>query len=310
MDTEVPDGQEPEYSKGTEDEARHNNPKSPLKTPLPAAPPNMPCSQPSEANSYQEKSYRLNQRQLVVSKWTLVFLIIYTGINAYQACQMRKATKASKISADAATSAANTAQKALNSSDTTAAKTLTEMQKQSTAMQGAADAAKIQAETSKRTLDNGITSSRLDQRAWVVPTATSFQYLNDEQGIRRAWGRIVIQNTGHSPAFHVSGWRCAEVRNDEPIVPNESPGKDFCREINAFIGPGATVTLDSIDTKTRVEKGTLSPNTYITGRNLFIWGKLSCGTATDNRTHSTRFCLSNAGNQLGPCKAKDSNDAD
>jgi hypothetical protein len=72
-------------------------------------PANPPVITRSGNDSNEEKKYRLNQKQFVVEKITLIVLAIYTAIAGYQAMKMRTATKAASESARAAESAATTA---------------------------------------------------------------------------------------------------------------------------------------------------------------------------------------------------------
>lgn len=84
----------------------------PPDSPNPSSVPS-PISNPIVTKSdYQEKSYRLNQRQFVIAIITLVVLATYTAIAGYQAKQMRLATIAATQSAIAAKTAADAAAEA------------------------------------------------------------------------------------------------------------------------------------------------------------------------------------------------------
>jgi hypothetical protein len=98
--------QKPEGSDSTEDQTNKKGDESTPTAPPASPPPNGPVATECHGDAYQEKSYRLANKQYWVATTTLIALFIYTGIAGYQAYQMRIATEASKISADAAARAA------------------------------------------------------------------------------------------------------------------------------------------------------------------------------------------------------------
>jgi hypothetical protein len=83
----------PEASSQPEVEAKSDNDSHLLPGPPIDIPPNPPPPNGRNDDPYREKNYHLSQKQFVVAKITLVVLAIYTGVAAYQAFQMRRATK-------------------------------------------------------------------------------------------------------------------------------------------------------------------------------------------------------------------------
>src|SRR5713101_1112753 len=86
--------QQPQDTKGGDNETQEDSHKSAPEAPPPTAPPNLPVAASDEYDSYEGKNYRLSQKQFVAAKITLIVLAIYTGIAGYQAWKMRQATGA------------------------------------------------------------------------------------------------------------------------------------------------------------------------------------------------------------------------
>ena len=107
------------------------------------------------------------QRQLRFNKWLTIltgFLVI-TSIVAI--CISITASDAAKKSADAATAGVLVASNTLSLNKESVEKTLAEMKVQSTASKINAEESRLQALFAKKSLENGIESFRLDERAWI-----------------------------------------------------------------------------------------------------------------------------------------------
>ncbi|MGO9640897.1 MAG: hypothetical protein ACLP1Y_06305 [Candidatus Acidiferrales bacterium] len=110
MSTEKSD-QEPAGPDATDDRPQQEGDESKPAIPPADQKPKTLITTECQGDAYQEKDYRLAQRQFFIATITLIVLAIYTAIAAYQGLQMRKATKATELAATAADRAAITAQK-------------------------------------------------------------------------------------------------------------------------------------------------------------------------------------------------------
>ncbi len=91
-----------EGSNPTENQSSKKSDESKPAIPSPNPPPNTPTTTKGQGNAYQEKNYRLAKRQFIVATLTLIALFIYTGIAAYQGCQMKRTTDTAGKSAKVA----------------------------------------------------------------------------------------------------------------------------------------------------------------------------------------------------------------
>lgn len=162
-----------------------------------------------EYHTEKDKKDRRDRNRLRIEVATLIVIFLYTSIAAYQGCQMRKATKAAKKSADAATSAAKTAKATLDQNKKAAVDTLNEMIKQSKTMRESAISTKETVKQSKASLDATIEHFRLEQRAWVGPVEVSpAEYAEGDKKVyvkegQKIKGGIRFVNSGKTPALNV-----------------------------------------------------------------------------------------------------------
>ncbi|MGH9585737.1 MAG: hypothetical protein ACRD3F_02210 [Acidobacteriaceae bacterium] len=142
--------------------------------------------------------------------------------------------------------------------------------------------------------------SVLNTRAWINVVGTGFGYTTEDH---HASGRIVLANSGPTPASNVRAWRCSEIRNTEPVIGDIPPPNDPNCIPDTFgtIGKGGTVTINGFDSTRIVAEGSLNPNGHTPGNHFYFWGKITYGIFTKDGTHFTDFCLLNAENQLAPC---------
>lgn len=189
----------------TPDEDHSNNSE---KQPNNAAPPNTPERRipPPIGNTNTAKNKHkdsLKWGEFVMEVLTLIVISTYTIIAYHQWEEMREATKASKVSADAAINAAKTAQDALTISNNSAESTLTEMKKQSRAMQDAAKASQISSyaarEGSKIARDSFILTRELEQPIVAIESITQQDFPDGKV----PYLAVNFHNYGRSPAVNV-----------------------------------------------------------------------------------------------------------
>jgi hypothetical protein len=127
----------------------------------------------------------------------IVVLIVY-------AIYTIKMYYANKEAADAAKKAADIAADALQSSNESFAKTLSQMKDQTKQQSIAAQAAKSQAALAQKSLDATIASFNGDQRAWVGLQSWQCQGCSKEDYIIKV-GKVtaIITNTGRTPALRM-----------------------------------------------------------------------------------------------------------
>jgi hypothetical protein len=122
---------------------------------------------------------------------------------------------------------------------------------------------------------------------------------------------MVVQNTGHSPAFDVHIWRCGEVRSTEPVVGKESPNKKRCLSNGSgVLGPTAQVNFEIPDLVHTVPADDLATSAFQRDRpHLYVWGKITYRILAQDKQHFTSFCILTAGTSvMAPCEK--GNDAD
>ena len=143
------------------------------------------------------------------------------------------------------------------------------------------------------------TSALLSTRAWISVVGTGFGYTIDGP---HASGRIIIENTGTTPASNIHLWRCSQVRDTEPPVgdvpPSDNP--DCVADNIGTIGKNATVTFNGFDQTQITPKG-LPASSRDDGAHFYFWGRIVYDIYTKDRSHFSNFCLLNAGDQLAPC---------
>lgn len=139
-------------------------------------------------------------------------------------------------------------------------------------------------------------------RAWVVVQGTGFGFTKDKNF---PTGRVVLADSGESPAFGVDGWRCVEIRSDEPPLQEGKLQKSptaICLSIaGGTLGKGVPVTMDAFIPAE--VPGNFSKDTEGTGPHFFYWGTVTYDIyPSDGKRHSASFCLKNGGDQLSVCR--------
>jgi hypothetical protein len=141
-------------------------------------------------------------------------------------------------------------------------------------------------------------------RAWVVVQGTGFGITNDKN---YPSGRVVLEDTGNSPAFGLSGWRCVEVRSNEPPLEDDRLQQSTtasCWPIaGGTLGRGIPITLNAF--VAAPVPANFSRDTEGTGPHFYYWGTVTYEIyPSDGKRHSTNFCLWNAGDQLSACRER------
>jgi hypothetical protein len=139
-------------------------------------------------------------------------------------------------------------------------------------------------------------------RAWVVVQATGFGFTKDKNF---PTGRVVLADSGNSPAFGLDGWRCVEVRADEPPIQDGHLQKStdaVCLPIvGGTLGKGIPITMDAFIPALVPEN--FSKGTEGAGPHFYYWGVVTYDIyPRDGNRHSTSFCLKNGGDQLSACR--------
>jgi hypothetical protein len=139
-------------------------------------------------------------------------------------------------------------------------------------------------------------------RAWVVVEGTGFNFTKDRDFPS---GRVVLADSGSSPAFGIEGWRCVEIRRDEPPLQDgqlqKSPSAVCLSISGGTLGKNVPITMDAyVPAKAPAN---FSTDTEGTGPHFYYWGIITYDIyPSDGKRHSTSFCLKNGGNQLSVCK--------
>ena len=191
-------------------------------------------------NQYNQR--RENRKIFYVGIGTLIAILCYTAIAAYQGCEMRKAAEATKTSADSAKIAADTAK---NTFDLTHDYLLKEIQKQTKAMQDAADANGEAVDLAERNINATQEQSRLDQRAWVGVIDTIPPSFKDgdiavyiKEGEKNTGFGVVIGNSGKTPARKVKNkQRITAYPANAKFIPSYPPFNEGERSVSV-IQPG------------------------------------------------------------------------
>lgn len=140
-------------------------------------------------------------------------------------------------------------------------------------------------------------------RAWIVVKGTGFGFT---KGTAFPQGKVVLADSGNSPALSISGWRCVEVRSDEPPMQNGKLQKSptaICLPISGgTLGKGVPMTMDAFVPK-QVPTNFSKDDSEETGAHFYYWGTVTYDIyPSDGKRHTTSFCLKNGGNQMGPCE--------
>lgn len=139
-------------------------------------------------------------------------------------------------------------------------------------------------------------------RAWVVVQATGFGFTKDKNFPA---GRVVLADSGESPAFGVDGWRCVEVRSDEPPMQDgrlQKSATAACLSIaGGTLGKGVPITMNAF--VPALVPATFSNDTEGVGAHFYYWGTITYDIyPNDGKRHSASFCLFNGGDQLSACR--------
>jgi hypothetical protein len=139
-------------------------------------------------------------------------------------------------------------------------------------------------------------------RAWVVVQGTGFGFTKDKNF---PTGRVVLADSGNSPAFGLEGWRCAEVRSDEPPLQDGRLQKSttaVCLPVaGGTLGKGIPITMDAF--LPDQAPANFAKDTEGTGPHFYYWGVVTYDIyPSDGKHHSTSFCLKNGGDQLSACR--------
>jgi hypothetical protein len=115
---------------------------------------------------------------------------------------------------------------------------------------------------------------------------------------------VVLADSGNSPAFGLAGWRCVEVRVDEPTMQNgrlqKSPTAVCLPIAGGTLGKNVPITLDTF-VPARVSAD-FSMDTGGFGPHFYYWGTVTYDIyPSDRKRHSTSFCLKNGADQLSAC---------
>jgi hypothetical protein len=139
-------------------------------------------------------------------------------------------------------------------------------------------------------------------RAWVVVQGTGFTFTQDKSF---PTGRVVLEDSGPSPAFRVDGWRCVQVRGDEPPLQEGRLQKSDTAICLSFfggtLGRGVPITMDAYIPAQVPEN--FSKDTEGRGPHFYYWGVVTYDIyPSDGKRHYASFCLKNGGNQLSACR--------
>jgi hypothetical protein len=138
-------------------------------------------------------------------------------------------------------------------------------------------------------------------RAWVVVQGTGFEFTKDKNFPR---GVVALADSGNSPAFGLHGWRCVEIRGDEPPLQDgrlqKSPTAVCLSIAGGTLGNGIPIKMsDFVPTQVPAN---FSKDTEGVGPHFYFWGLVTYDIyPSDGKRHSTSFCLRNGGNQLSAC---------
>ena len=139
-------------------------------------------------------------------------------------------------------------------------------------------------------------------RAWIVVQGTGFAFTKDKN---LPSGRVVLADSGNSPAFGLNGWRCVEVRSDEPPLQDgrlqKSPTAICLSTVGGTIGKGVPITMNAF-VPAQVPAN-FSKDSEGTGPHFYYLGIVTYDIyPSDGKRHSTNFCLKNGVDQLGACR--------
>lgn len=139
-------------------------------------------------------------------------------------------------------------------------------------------------------------------RAWVVVQGTGFGFTKDKNF---PTGRVILADSGKSPAFGIAGWRCVEVRDDEPPMQNgelQKSASGICLPISGgVLGKGVPIKMDAF-VPSQVPANFVK-DTEGVGPHFFYWGHVEYTIYPDDgKRHSTSFCFKNGGDQMSACK--------
>jgi hypothetical protein len=139
-------------------------------------------------------------------------------------------------------------------------------------------------------------------RAWVVVQGTGFGFTQDKNF---PTGRVILADSGESPAFGMEGWRCVEVRADEPPLQNgilQKSNTGICLSIaGGTLGKGVPITMDAF--VPAIAPDGFAKDTDWIGPHFYYWGIVTYDIyPSDGKRHSTSFCLKNGGSQLSACR--------
>lgn len=145
-------------------------------------------------------------------------------------------------------------------------------------------------------------STLASSRAWVVVQGTGFEFTKDKNF---PTGRVVLADSGNSPAFGLEGWRCVEVRSVEPPLQDGRLQKSptaLCLSIaGGTLGKNVPITMDAYIPGQ--VPANFSKDTEGAEPHFYYWGMVTYDIyPTDRKRHSTSFCLKNGGNQLSACR--------
>lgn len=150
-------------------------------------------------------------------------------------------------------------------------------------------------------------SAVASSRAWIVVQGTGFGVTKDK-GFPTA--RVVLADSGSSPAFGVNGWRCAEIRSEQPPFHNgelaQSPNAVCLPVPGGELGKGVPILFDTF---IPVPPPTnFAHDQQSTGPHFYVWGRLTYDIYPPDYRHFFSFCLENFGSQLGACASGNGGD--
>ena len=199
-----------------------------------------------EYRARQGKKEGNEKRRFIVEVFTLFVISLYTAIAGYQGCKMREATRATQQSADAAAKAATTAEKSFNAS---------------------------------------ISSSRLDQRAWLGIGESKVVQFEKDKSFKY---EIHLKNTGKTPALQIQ--QAVQYRSD--LRTNAGKLDEWFKSIKYIdvqsIPPGAVYTYHGSITWDEFTKAFESINSG--EQVLYIFGGYKYMNIFNELCH-TEFCL-------------------
>jgi hypothetical protein len=141
-------------------------------------------------------------------------------------------------------------------------------------------------------------------RAWIVVQGTGFGFTKDKNF---PTGRVVLADSGNSPAFGLNGWRCVEVRSDEPPIQDgqlqKSPTAVCLPVAGGTLGKGVPIQMDAfIPAQVPAD---FSRDTEGSAPHFYYWGIITYDIyPSDGKRHSTSFCLKNGWDQLSACRER------